>query len=371
MKNLRTGFTTGACVCAASAVAFQVLYGCNANDLKKIGIEFPDSQIRFLNILDIKINNDDVDVSIKKDGGDDIDITNNAIIKVKLSIFNQNLLDSDIKISNDNIDIVLRRGQGVGIVTNDMLDVPNGKVAINPQPQKMILRNLDILSKKMQKFNPILIEVSVENGVALAKKTLNSVLGVVEGISILGTSGIVIPCSHNAYKKTILMLIKGAANTNDKKIMLVTGGKTHRLLKEMQPDFPEIKIIRMGDFIQESISQAKKYAIDSITIGCMPGKLAKYALGYGYTHAHNVRTDMQKIAKILDDYNIDKKIVNHLQKASTIRSFIMQCEPEIVKQIYNIWALKALKVFKQWNNQTKFKIMLFGFNTEFCGEWRE
>ena len=369
-KKLRTGFTTGACVTAAASVAYRALYDCNYKGVKKISILFPDNKSREIKILKIYSSKNSIKVFIKKDAGDDIDITNNAIISVTLSKFSEKLLDSDIILSTDNLTIVLRRGDGVGIATTDMLDIPNGKIAITPTPQKMIVENLKkIFMENNLITDSVLIIISIKDGVSLAKRTLNSTLGVQDGLSILGTSGIVIPCSHDAYKTTIEMLIKGAARSIDRTVVAVTGGKTHRLIKDIIPNFPEERIIRIGDFIEETIKKSAEYNLLGLTVGCMPGKLAKYSLGYGYTHANTVRTEMESIANILKENSVGDKVISRINDANSIREFILGCSYTEQKKIFEIWAKLALENFSIWNGDIELKIVLFGFESELCGEW--
>ena len=365
-KRLRKGFTTGASVTAAATVGHCILKGEQPSIFEKVSILFPDSQYRLIVLESVVDSGSYVDVSIKKDGGDDIDITNNALITCRVSFWNGELRDSDILLEKDEVTVVLRRGGGVGIVNSDMLDVPNGKVAINPMPQKMIMDNILRVADLQDK---IVVEVSVREGERLAKKTLNSILGVNDGISILGTSGIVIPCSHDAYKTTIEMLIRGASRKLKREIIAVTGGKTHKLIKRELPTFPEEQIIRIGDFIYETLSLSKIDNISSVTVVCMPGKLAKYALNYRYTHAHTIRTEMNLIAEMLLSNGVDKSVAESAAGFKTVREFVSSYNDRIKSQIYSIWANVALRNFREWNSYSSIKLVLFGFNEELLGEW--
>jgi len=368
--TLRTGFTTGACLTAATVAGYKVLYGTKPSLLQKVSILFPDGKYRDLDILSISENGKSIDVAVKKDAGDDIDITDGAVIHAKIMRISQlhPKESSDLILTGKSISITLRRNSGVGIVQSNILDVPIGKIAVNPGPQKMIIDNIELLAKKEEN---LLIEVSVENGEKLAKKTLNSVLGITDGISVLGTSGIVIPCSHNAYKATIKMMIKGAARAKSKRIMAVTGGKTHRLIKNIYPDFPEEQIIRIGDFIQETLEQSDKNNISGVSIICMPGKLAKYALAYGYTHANTIRTDFNKAADNLSQHAFPEQVIHKLRISQTIREFTQSCNSKELQTVYSFWANNALANFEKWNKTSQIELILFGFDSEILGHWKK
>lgn len=367
-KHLRTGFTTGACATAATTAALRLLSGFKVNN-DRVEILFPDGKYRDVLVESSVVNCNKSVCTVVKDAGDDPDITNGAHISVTVvKDFDGAIIESDIIRFAVNSKILIRRGRGVGIVVAKGLDVEIGKAAINPGPQEMIIKNIDLVLKEKQKL-PILIEISIEEGELLAPKTLNHILGVENGLSILGTSGLVIPCSNKAYVKTIEMLIRGAIREGEKTIFAVTGGKTHKLIQKHYNNINELAVIRIGDFIKETISYGEQNGCTEIVIGCMPGKLVKYALGYEYTHAAHVRTDMNNASLILAEKGLSKELCEKMRKSKSTRAFIKSCSTEEQKSVFNIWSEKALLNFKVWAPKMNFKIALFGFESQFIGEW--
>ena len=137
-----------------------------------------------------------------------------------------------------------------------------------------------------------LLEIGVENGEELAKHTLNPLLGVVGGISILGTTGLVRPYSHEAYIETVRICVKSHHTAHGTTMVFCTGGRTKSGAERRLPHLPETAFACIGDFIAESLAAACEYGMREIAVACMAGKLCKYAAGFENTHAHKVSQDM-------------------------------------------------------------------------------
>ena len=355
-RALRTGFTTGACAAAAATAAWKKLNGMGPGE--EVGVFFPDGQLRRIELGGTGMLGTRVDAWVVKDAGDDVDVTDKAVIHAQVSNVDAgDVLNSDYVENCDAAEIVIRAGNGVGRVTRKGLDVPVGKWAINSVPRRMIVENLERAGAGKKK-STLLVEVSIENGAALARKTLNPILGIEDGLSILGTSGLVIPCSNKAYIATIRVLVRGAAECGCRSVVLVTGGRTHRLARGRFPELPEIVFIRIGDFIKESLECCSRYGFERILVVCMPGKLAKYARGHAYTHARTVAQSMEAIAAMLLGAGLPEEMVGRCRYCRSMREFLQFLEPDQRTVVLEKMRGLAEKRLTRWTSGARPEIII-------------
>ena len=261
-KKLRCGYTTGSCATAASKAAVLLLEGKLDSDYVKIntpkGIELE------IDIEWTEKTSDYAIASVKKDAGDDPDITDGIEIIAKASI-------------RKDEEISIKGGRGVGRITIDGFWGKAGNAAINPAPRKMI--ETEIKSVSDSGFD---IEIIVPNGEEIGKKTFNSNIGIVDGISIIGTTGIVEPMSEDAFKKCIFMEIDNIVLENRKEVVLYPGNYGEKLGKEL---FPSIKGVQMANFVGETVLYCQMKEIKKIVLVGHIGKFAKLSLGAFNTHS--------------------------------------------------------------------------------------
>ena len=358
IKKLRTGFTTGACASAAAKAAWLTYNGEKITD--EVSIIFPDKKRRSLPVKTTEMNDKTktATASVIKDAGDDPDVTHKALITVKISpLPARNITTRDFTADILNSAFVIRGGKGVGLVTRKGLPVPEGKWAINPVPRKMLADN--ILDCKYKTSGLFLLEISVKNGEKIAKRTLNSTLGVKGGISILGTSGIVVPYSNKAYLNTVKILMRGAKMEGIRHIALCTGGTTAKAVGKTYPEIPELGIIRIGDFINPALKFASSLGFDKITVACMPGKLLKYAEGHKNTHAHNVKQQFGGLAKFAESLGFSGQTVEKIRGSATVREILDFIKPDPALKMMNELAGKALGNFLNWTGSSNVEIVVF------------
>lgn len=358
IKKLKTGYTTGACAAAAAKAAWTIFNGEEVGD--ETDIVFPDRKKRSLPVKSAEMDErtKTAAASVIKDAGDDPDVTHKALITVKISPAPaRSITTRDFTADILNAAFVIRGGKGVGLVTRRGLPVPEGKWAINPVPRKMLAENL--LACKYKTSGLFLLEISVKNGEKIAKRTLNSTLGVTGGISILGTSGIVVPYSNKAYLSTVKILLKGAKMAGIRHIALCTGGTTAKAIAKIYPEIPELGIIRIGDFINPAIKFASSMEFEKITIACMPGKLLKYAEGHKNTHAHKVKQEFGGLAKFAESLGFSGQTVQKIRGSATVREILDFIKPDPALKMMNELAGKALGNFFDWTGSSNMEVIVF------------
>ena len=321
MKNpsLKTGFTTGAAAAAATKGALYFLL--SGKRKTRVKIRFLNNQKRFIKIFKIKKLSDNcAECLVIKDAGDDPDITHKAQIGIKLSF---------LKTVGKGIAII--GGKGVGVVTKPGLELTVGDYAINPGPRTMILESVKSVYsnlKKKQKKD-LLIEVFVPKGRELAKKTLNARLGIIGGISILGTTGIVRPMSHEAYIATIKASVKIAAAANERTLVYTTGRRSERFAMDLFPNLNDLNFIQTGDFFKASIHEAVIVeAIDQLIITVFFGKAVKMAMGFEHTHAAKSELTLKTLATWAKKITSNKELYNNILNANTARHAFSYISPE-------------------------------------------
>ncbi len=235
----------------------------------------------------VEITENQVTYATIKDAGDDPDVTHKAEIRTTISFNNTGM-------------IIFKRGEGVGLVTLPGLEIPVGEPAINPVPRKM-MRTVckKILSDFRLEKKGVTITVSVKDGEQLAKRTLNSRLGILYGISILGTTGIVTPFSASSYIASIRQGIDVAVANGKTELLINSGARSEKMLKEIFPDISETSCIHYGNWIQETFQKiGQSPQIVQVSMGIMLGKAAKLAQGQTNTHSGKTTWDKEFIYRL-------------------------------------------------------------------------
>ena len=276
-RKFKKGYTTGSCAAAASKAAVTMLL--SGIPLENIEIDTPAGVRLKLPVSDIEFLDGSVKCSVIKDGGDDPDMTSG------LKIF------AEVRFTND-LGIDITTCEGIGIVTQPGLKVEVGKPAINPVPMKMI-------NKEVQEVlidgRGVQIILSVPGGEEVAKKTYNPKLGIVGGISILGTSGIVTPMSEEAWKESVALELSIAAARGYKKMVYTFGNYGESFaIKDM--GINKDNIIKISNFIGYMLDKALEYKMEKILLIGHLGKLVKVAAGIFHTHSRVADARMEILA---------------------------------------------------------------------------
>ena len=303
-EKLRTGYTTGTSATAAAKAALLSII--NQTKIENIDVKLPKGSFIKIPIHLCQFDENRSKCSVIKDGGDDPDVTHGAEIVVELSFTD--------KINEIEID----GGEGVGIVTKPGLGLELNKAAINPVPKKMINENLKEIIDKYLLKKGIKVIISVPKGKELGPKTDNPRIGILNGISILGTSGIVIPFSTASYAASIRQNLDVAIAMGNDTVVLTTGGRSEDFAKKIV-DLPEHCFVQMGDFSGYTIQQCARKEIKKAYVVGFIGKLAKMAAGVKQTHVKGSKVDMNFLAELARKCNANERIIESIKTANTAR----------------------------------------------------
>ena len=312
--RLRTGFTTGACSAAASRAALKLL--CTKKTFPNIEITLPNrSKVLFI-LKKCFFEESQAICSVIKDAGDDPDCTDKAELIAKVRFIDGN-------------QIIIKGGSGVATVTKAGLGLEVGKSAINPVPYSNIKAMIQEELLKQEK-NPyktgVEVVIEVPHGEDMSKHTINARLGLIGGISILGTSGIVKPFSTAAYKRSIIQAIDLAKEGKRKSLLFTTGGKSEQYAMQHNPSFDEEVFIQVGDFIGIAMRHAKRKNMSKIYIYGMIGKLSKMANGIVQTHTAGSQVDFNFLASIAKRLKAPKNMLEEIKESITARRVLEICE---------------------------------------------
>ena len=296
-KKLRFGYTTGSCAAAAVKGAVEILLG--GKKISEVELMTPKGILLNLELLDIRQEENAVSCAVRKDAGDDPDTTDGILVYAraeKLSASDaseQTGMEADQKELTENKDrFLIDGGAGVGRVTRPGLKQPVGEAAINPVPKAMILRSAEEAADRFDYEGRLKITISVPKGEEIAKKTFNPRLGIVGGISILGTSGIVEPMSEKALIDSIRVEMSQHIAMEEEYLLVTPGNYGADFLREHM-ELPFEKNIKCSNYVGETIDMAVDMGAKGILFVAHIGKFIKVAAGIMNTHSHSADGRME------------------------------------------------------------------------------
>jgi cobalt-precorrin-5B (C1)-methyltransferase len=330
-KKLRSGFTTGTAAAAATKGALCLIVEGSAPSRVRI---------RLLTGADIMIaihrcrlrKNGEAICSVIKDAGDDPDVTHKAEIGARVSLSNSD----EPAIRAKGVEIIISGGEGVGRVTKPGLEVDPGKPAINPGPQKMISQAIEEVMQKHNLIGTVRTEIFVPQGKKLAEKTLNARLGIIGGISILGTTGVVRPLSHDAFIATIKSALSVARACGQDRVVLTTGRRSERFAQNHWREFSPEAFIQIGDFFKLSLAAAAKNDFRHIILAVFFGKALKMAQGVLHTHAAKSSLALDTLARWTLEITRDSDLSRKISAANTARhafEILSEHHPAVIHRV--------------------------------------
>jgi cobalt-precorrin-5B (C1)-methyltransferase len=277
VSALREGYTTGSCAAAAAKAALLLLAEGLATE--EVEIPLPDGQRRRLPVDHVRRTDEGAESAVRKDAGDDPDVTNGALIVAAV-------------VWTEGNEVEFAAGEGVGTVTKPGLTVPPGKPAVNPVPQRMIREALREVT-----FRGVRVTISIPGGRELAAKTFNPRLGIAGGLSILGTTGIVRPFSCSALRETLRCALRVAAAAGIRAPVFVPGHIGERAARSHFRVAPE-QVVEVGNEWGFAIDDAARAPFAALLMVGHPGKLAKLTAGGWDTHSGRSGSALPIVAKM-------------------------------------------------------------------------
>lgn len=302
--ELRSGFTTGSCACAAAKAALMTLLTGKLQP--EVQITLPCGEEVTLPLSGTEISGQAVLCSVVKDAGDDPDVTHGQEIRARVELC-------------DRAGVFFQAGKGVGTVTLPGLGIAVGEPAINPVPRQMMTAETEKLLQQYQVNRGVVIEISVPGGEELAQKTFNPKLGIAGGISIIGTSGVVRPFSSEAFVQTIRKEIQVAKALGCRHIVINSGAKSEKILKQRFPDLPPQAFVHYGNYIGETLKLAEEEEIEQLTMGIMIGKAVKLAEGHADTHSRSVVMNRDFISTLVRESGGSEAVCKSIQQMTLAR----------------------------------------------------
>ncbi len=316
--DLRTGFTTGSAATAATVAALKsLLENLRVTDVE---IYLPSGEPIAVTVKYVKECDGFVEACVVKDGGDDPDATHNIEIVSRVR-----LTDSTKSTA------VIDGGEGVGRVTLEGIGIDVGQPAINPVPRQMIVENVMRQLAAQERKYMVEVEISVPQGEQIALKTFNPRLGIVGGISILGTSGIVQPFSAEAFMQSIRQQIRVAKASCCSSIVINSGAMSERFVKAHYGSYPPQNYIHYGNLIGATIEMAASEGVEHVVLGILIGKAVKLAAGALDTHSKMVVMDHDFLLRLSQEAGCAMSTQERILDITTARQLWDIIPPEETK----------------------------------------
>jgi cobalt-precorrin-5B (C1)-methyltransferase len=355
--TLRTGYTTGTTATAATKGAlYALIYG---KPMEQVDVSLPKGRMATLKIAWTKNeNNGGVTSAAIKDGGDDPDVTHGAEIC------------STVSFSKNVSNIHIEGGRGVGRVTKPGLGLEIGRAAINPIPMKMLEQAVREVAGHQLEKRGVDVVISVPNGEEIAKKTDNPRLGIIGGISILGTTGLVLPYSTASFAASIRQGLDVAAAMGADSVVLTTGGRSEDYARELFK-LPDHCFIQMGDFVGYSMKQcANKDTIRNVIIAGFIGKLTKMAMGIKQTHVAGSHVDMEFMARLATECKAPQNVIEEINTANTARHVSEIIKKNKVVHYYDHICERVYEqMYEHAKRQLQIEVILFEFDGTVIGRY--
>ncbi|MGZ4541262.1 MAG: cobalt-precorrin-5B (C(1))-methyltransferase [Blastococcus sp.] len=312
-KALRTGWTTGTCASAAAKSAATALRDqCTQG---RVEVALPGGRRVSFAVESCAVDNRGATAVVVKDAGDDPDVTHGAQLTARVSW-------------RDEPGIGLEGGDGVGVVTKPGLGIPVGEPAITSVPHAMIRQAVGEALDAARRG--VTVVISVPGGERMARKTTNARLGILGGISILGTTGIVRPFSTASWRASVVQAVAVMAAQDERTLVLCTGGRTEAGAMAMLPDLPEVCFVEVGDFTGAALHRGVEVGIERVVFVGMAGKLTKLAAGVLMTHYTRSKVDLGLLGDITRATGGEAAVAAAVDEANTGR------------HAYEIWARAGL-----------------------------
>lgn len=351
---LRTGFSTSACAAAAAVAALTSIW--TNQKVAEITIDLARKRDVDFKLVTCQKEADGVLCGVIKDAGDDPDVTNG----IEIQAFVRRVKEPGISILG---------GKGVGVVTLPGLPVEPGNPAINPGPRRLILR---AFRKALDLFDPqgsygYEITIRVPEGEQVAQKTMNPKLGIVGGISILGTNGIVNPYSVTAFRASVYYELRVAKEKGCDVLGIATGKRSNIYLEASLAHTPHTYVLDAGDELGFPITQATKQGFRGVYVGGMIGKLSKLAQGRFQTHVEHGEVDFEFLAALAREAGAPSHVCENIRIARTAHAVQNLLVPFNIRLEPKLAELGAQKVFEYCQGKLNSGVFIYTLDGTLLG----
>ena len=296
-RPLRRGWTTGTCAAAATRAAYEALLTGAFPD--PVAVQLPSGAHPSFALAISEHGPDFARAGIVKDAGDDPDVTHGALIV------------STVRLAAAGSGVVFRAGEGVGTVTRPGLPLPPGEPAINPVPREMIRTAIAEVAAQHGGSSDVVVELSIPGGEKLAERTLNGRLGIVGGLSILGTTGIVVPYSCSAWIHSIHRGIDVARAAGLDHVAGATGATSEAAIARLH-GLPETALIDMGDFVGGMLKYLRRHPVPFVTVAGGMAKMTKLGQGLLDLHSRRGEVDLHWLSQAATEMGGDAELAGRI-----------------------------------------------------------
>ncbi|WP_326909665.1 cobalt-precorrin-5B (C(1))-methyltransferase CbiD [Sedimentibacter sp. MB31-C6] len=347
-KKLRCGYTTGTCATAAAVAAARMIF--SGEIVNKVYVQLPNENKVLIEIIDPTFDCQGVSCCVKKDSGDDPDVTDGILIFAKIK------LDETGKISIDG-------GEGVGRVTQKGLDCPVGSAAINSVPRKMIIDNLRQVCREYKYDGGISVIISAPDGKEVAKKTFNPHLGIKGGISIIGTTGIVEPMSEKALVESLKVEMRVIKEKGYNELLAFPGNYAQSFIDKSLGIRGE-NSLKFSNYLGEVLDYAIELNFNEILIVGHIGKMVKVAGGMMNTHSNNGDFRMEILSCYAALYGVGKEVIKEILSCITTEQVVEILIRENIenKVLSKIRERAEFYINKRVDNKLKIKLIIYSNN---------
>ncbi len=349
-EKLRTGWTTGTCAAAASKAAASALL--TGEQQARVDVKLPkkgEEQRVSFEVERCEVGGSWAEAVVVKDAGDDPDVTHGAHLTARVSWRREPGIELD-------------RGEGVGVVTKPGLGLPVGGPAINEVPRRMISYSVEEVLDPGERG--VRVVVCVPGGERMAEKTTNARLGIVGGISILGTTGIVRPFSTASWRASVGQAISVMGAQGHDTLVLSTGGLTEKAAMRLLPDLEDVCFVEVGDFTGYALKGAAKNDLEKVFFVGMIGKLTKLAAGVMMTHWTRSKVDNELLAEVTEKAGGDAGLVEEVQSANTARhAYELWREAGLEEAPHLLCALAAENLKEYAEGELEAHVIMVDFDT--------
>ena len=351
-KALRKGYTTGSCATAAAKVA--ALMVLRQHIIHQVSIVTPSGVTLRLNVESPHIEGQQGIAAIRKDGGDDVDATHGMLIFARVTL-------------NDGGEIVLSGGEGVGTVTRKGIGLPVGSAAINRTPRQTIEAAVREVIGPSRGAD---VEIFAPEGEERAQKTYNSRLGILGGISIIGTTGIVTPMSEESWKRSLSLELEIKREAGLERVVLVPGNHGERFVREQMGLSSDI-VVTMSNFVGYMIEEAVRLGYRQIVLIGHPGKLVKIAAGIFHTHSHIADARMETLVAHLALLGAPYELLQKVSECDTTEAAMEHIDAAGFGHLYDHLAQRICQRVMQnlrfTKNPPQCDAIMFSFDNHILG----